>query len=629
MGSEPVLNQRYDSSWALVIGIDRYDDAPALRCAVNDADRFALALVNDLGFDAGHVRVLLDPGPSEPRPYRTIAGPADRAAVEAALFADLEAMDQNDRFLVFFAGHGLSRPSPAGGAPLGYLVPSDGKRDGLTSLIGMDRVTTELNRSCRAKHAIFVLDCCYGGLGAVRDVGSIPTYSAKMITSWTRQLLTAGTSEDVVRDEYRDGNSLFTYFLLDGLTGAADGNGDGVITATELHAFVQGRVGTAGRGVQLPELAVLPDHAPGGDFIFVLAPVTLDPRSVPSLLSPGPRRPQPLPTYMFVDGEAAKLSTARTQIEALARQLSVACGLDGEGPPSDVMTRLEGAAVIPAGTALPLAAFMATFDKVLFRPTEGTAASDLLTAGHQVIVDLQELYGRAQAARAESNRTAPPSSGEDLGAVLGSILTTKAGLDDSGAPLFAMRWVRSTPNWIDLAMDDQWQPLRIDPDVQAVIGQPIPDQGAVGIARTPPGSGPARLMTMPIDASGYPLLSLITIVEPLEQTPVARPDADRDVPFNEAVETVVGRGVSDDGSLRTRYLRAANGELANVLLDPEGRPIRLWFEEPGVEPPRLALGCILAQPDGVVVMIVDKRLRPRWAGIPTDAGPAAAVEDAD
>jgi len=607
----PELSQRYDESWALVIGIDRYEHAPSLRCAVNDADRFAGALVNQLGFAPDKVRVLLDPGPLLDRPYRTIPGPATRTNVERALFAGLGGITENDRFLVFFAGHGLSLPSPAGGDPLGYLVPSDGQRDDLVTLVGMDRLTHELNHMCPAKHAIFVLDCCYGGLATSRELGAAPTYAAKMITKWSRQVMTAGASEEVVRDEYKDGNSLFTYFLLEGLTGTADGNRDGVITATELHAFVQGRVGTEGRGVQLPELANLDDHASGGNFVFVLAPVQFDLASVPTLLPPGPRRARPLPSYLFVEGEAAQVTTARTQIETTLRQLADVSRVESAGPLGDVASRLEGLNALPAGTAEPLTAFMTVLDKVLYGPVSSPTPHDLLSAAHLVIVDLDELLMRARDARAERAEQADQDGpDEDLGGTLWSILTSDARLDDSGWPVFAMGWVRGTPNWRDLAVDDGGQPLTLDRPSQAVIGGTAPDQAALGIGRTPPGSGPLRLMTEPIDATGYPTSALITIVDADGETPVARPLDERTLAFTEAVKTVFARGRNEDGSFRTRYVRAADGELTRVLVDPEGRPVRLWFEELGEVPARLGLGCILVEPDGMVIMVLDDRLRP-------------------
>jgi hypothetical protein len=58
----------------------------------------------------------------------------------------------------------------------------------------------------------------------------------------------------------RGDNGLFTYFLLKGLHGAADESGNGVVTATEIGAYVAREVPVASwqryRSVQQPVLKV-------------------------------------------------------------------------------------------------------------------------------------------------------------------------------------------------------------------------------------------------------------------------------------------------------------------------------------------------------------------------------------
>src|SRR5207249_2436076 len=80
-------------SWALVVGIDSYRDAPALNYAVADANAIASVLPG-LGFE--DVRVLLD-------------ADATKANIERAIYVDLKSkMQPDDRLFVFFAGHGIT-----------------------------------------------------------------------------------------------------------------------------------------------------------------------------------------------------------------------------------------------------------------------------------------------------------------------------------------------------------------------------------------------------------------------------------------------------------------------------------------------------------------------------------------
>jgi uncharacterized caspase-like protein len=52
------------------------------------------------------------------------------------------------------------------------------------------------------------------------------------------------------------GHGVFTYYLLKGLGGAADANGDGTVTAEELFRYVQREVSKATHDSQLPMTAV-------------------------------------------------------------------------------------------------------------------------------------------------------------------------------------------------------------------------------------------------------------------------------------------------------------------------------------------------------------------------------------
>jgi len=70
-----------------------------------------------------------------------------------------------------------------------------------------------------------------------------------------------------VADDGPDNHSIFTWTLLQGLAGKADLNGDGLITATELAAYVAPAVASV--SLQTPSFGSLPGSQ-GGDFVFEL-----------------------------------------------------------------------------------------------------------------------------------------------------------------------------------------------------------------------------------------------------------------------------------------------------------------------------------------------------------------------
>jgi tetratricopeptide (TPR) repeat protein len=80
-------------------------------------------------------------------------------------------------------------------------------------------------------------------------------------------MFTAGGADQQVADNGPNGHSVFTWTLLQGLDGRADLNGDGVITASELAAYVAPAVSALSH--QTPTFGNLPGTE-GGDFIFNL-----------------------------------------------------------------------------------------------------------------------------------------------------------------------------------------------------------------------------------------------------------------------------------------------------------------------------------------------------------------------
>ncbi|MES2257188.1 MAG: polysaccharide deacetylase family protein [Pseudomonadota bacterium] len=260
-GAAPVADKTpvtagYGNSWAIVVGIDDYQKWPKLQYAVRDAQGVRQALVDKFGF----------------APERVVAlnnAQATRAGILGAFHDKLATanggVQKNDRIFVFFAGHGATRKLSSG-RDLGYIVPFDADPNQLaTDAIPMTEIQN-IAESLNAKHVLFVMDACYSGLGLTRGGGSSSFLrdNAKRIG---RQMLTAGGGDQLVADGGPNGHSVFTWTLLQGLAGKADLNGDGMITATELAAYVAPAV--AGVSNQTPAFGSLPGSE-GGDFVFEL-----------------------------------------------------------------------------------------------------------------------------------------------------------------------------------------------------------------------------------------------------------------------------------------------------------------------------------------------------------------------
>ena len=244
----------YSDSWAIVIGIDDYAKWPKLHYATRDAQAVRETLIQRFGFATDHVVSLSNQQ-------------ATRVGILGAFHDKLahSGMKKNDRLFVFFAGHGATRQLSSG-RDLGYIIPVDSDPNQIaTDAIPMTELQN-IAESLSAKHALFVMDACYSGLGLTRGggTGNFLRDNAKRLG---RQMLTAGGADQLVADGGPNGHSVFTWTLLQGLEGKGDLNGDGIITATELAAYVAPAVAAVSH--QTPAFGSLPGSE-GGDFVFEL-----------------------------------------------------------------------------------------------------------------------------------------------------------------------------------------------------------------------------------------------------------------------------------------------------------------------------------------------------------------------
>src|SRR5712672_1821210 len=98
------------------------------------------------------------------------------------------------------------------------------------------------------------------------------SYLEEVTRRAARQILTAGGAEQQVADDGPNGHSVFTWALLQGLDGAADLDGNGIITASELGAYISPIVSSFAK--QTPAVGNLVGSE-GGEFIFELQPQPL------------------------------------------------------------------------------------------------------------------------------------------------------------------------------------------------------------------------------------------------------------------------------------------------------------------------------------------------------------------
>jgi hypothetical protein len=254
----------YRDSWAVIIGINDYEHWPKLRYAVNDANGIEEVLTSKFGFKKENIRKLLN-------------GDATRQRIMQVLgdeLTDSNKVQREDRVFFFFAGHGTTRTFEDG-RQVGFIVPVDADQNNYVSTaISMAQIR-EASDLIPAKHVYFVMDSCYSGLALSRGSGAYSkdrSYLDEITRRTARQILTAGGADQQVADDGPNGHSVFTWAVLQGLQGEADLDGNGVITASELGAYVSPIVAKFAN--QTPAVGNLVGSE-GGEFVFELQPELL------------------------------------------------------------------------------------------------------------------------------------------------------------------------------------------------------------------------------------------------------------------------------------------------------------------------------------------------------------------
>ncbi|MGH7428627.1 MAG: caspase family protein, partial [Candidatus Methylomirabilaceae bacterium] len=226
--------------WAVVIGISQYKHIRSLKYADKDALAFYDYLVTNIGVPKDQITLLTNSQATLVNLKRILGTELKRKA------------GQKDTVIIFYAGHGAPETdatSPDEDGLEKYLVPYEGDPNDLyTTGLPMREVETIFQRLA-ADRVIFITDSCYSGATAGRTFATAArravvsdTFLSRLAKAKGRVVLTASRASEVSEERENLGHGVFTYYLLEGLRGKADLDGDGVITVDEIYAYVSKRV---------------------------------------------------------------------------------------------------------------------------------------------------------------------------------------------------------------------------------------------------------------------------------------------------------------------------------------------------------------------------------------------------
>jgi len=168
---------------------------------------------------------------------------------------------EQDTVVLYFAGHGAPDPQhPANVYLMAYNSKTYNLQDTALPMYEFENLFAHV---LVAKHVVTLVDSCHAyGITGELSGHSSEVASINLINQYIEHFAGQGeraviTASDVGGNSYEDskwggGHGAFTYYLLEGLKGAADLNHDGTVTTGELFQYLKKNVPCATNGQQHP-----------------------------------------------------------------------------------------------------------------------------------------------------------------------------------------------------------------------------------------------------------------------------------------------------------------------------------------------------------------------------------------
>ena len=236
--------------WAVVIGINEYQNTRNLKYAVNDARAFKDYIKDNVGI-------------SDERIFYLENQNATRDNIQSLLGTKLKRMaSKEDTVIIFYAGHGAVETDPSNPDGDGfekYLLPYDADLNDLyTTSISMDEIRKIFQR-IRADRVIFIADTCYSGASGGRTMMASKTranlsdkFYERISKGKGRVIISSSSANEISKEDDNLQHGIFSYYMLEGLKGRADQDGDGIITVSELFSYISHKVPRASGQDQHP-----------------------------------------------------------------------------------------------------------------------------------------------------------------------------------------------------------------------------------------------------------------------------------------------------------------------------------------------------------------------------------------
>ena len=236
---------------AVIIGISDYqdDNIPDLQFAHRDAQAFANYLQSPSGgnLSSDNIKLYLNEE-------------ATGGNVHKALYWLISESNENDNCIIYFSGHGdvetIYEDEP--GHLLIHDSPSSIYQINSLRVDDLNRIIKTLSVKKKAKVKLFTDACRAGKLAGSEINGAQATAAAlnKQFGNEIKILSCQANEYSIEGPQWGDGRGVFSYHLIEGMTGLADSDKDLVISLKEIQRYIEDKVQESTNGTKQTPIAI-------------------------------------------------------------------------------------------------------------------------------------------------------------------------------------------------------------------------------------------------------------------------------------------------------------------------------------------------------------------------------------
>ena len=270
----PANARAQGKSFALLVGVDEYfygQGFPKLEYCAKDADAIHETLIDDCQYSADNVKLLVSKG----------ANPPLKQNVLEALQEIMKQATDEDTVLFYFSGHGLevdksgliSTAATPEKDRQGVLATADCdiRKPGKTGLLVSEvkRILAGDGGRKSPKCKFLILDCCHAGAGGTKGATAAHAFTEQLGGLQPRKIAEEVADFEKATPEHRGTitlasclshqksledkvkkQGLFTYYLVQGLSGKANRDHNAVVDHLELYSYLAQKVPEAAKRIQ-------------------------------------------------------------------------------------------------------------------------------------------------------------------------------------------------------------------------------------------------------------------------------------------------------------------------------------------------------------------------------------------